>query len=132
QTYNTVHRNSACEVFQYEPHTDANAGGQSEKRQANIIIIETCGDLNSSQRLKAVRLENFQIRRVAEQSKRGQTIQWSDQPQDRENEAKQCACPGEAAIYWRGYDVERGRENNGDYAISNEADWRERKLCFVR
>src|SRR5207249_12280930 len=72
------------------------------------------------------------IRRIAEKSKSGQTIQWRNEPQHREDEAKQSAGQSEAAIYRREYDVECGRENDHADAISNEADERGAKLRLVR
>src|SRR5437667_1171978 len=123
---------SARDVFRFEPEPGANGRSQTKERQTYVIIIETCGDLYARERLKAFRFENFEIRRVAEEPKRSQTVQRSDEPQDREDDAKECARQCKSAIYGREYDVERSCENDRADVISDEACERGAKLRLMR
>src|SRR5439155_14456187 len=125
-------RQSFRDVVRLKPQPRANGGGQSEERETDIIIIETSGELHARERRQAVGFENFEIRRVAEEPKRRQTIERSNEPQNNEYKPKQSASQSEATIYWREYHVKRAEQNDYADAISNEADERETKLRLVR
>src|SRR6266446_6092932 len=82
---NAKDRQSTWDVFGLEPEPCANGGGQSEEREADVVIIETSGELDARERLKAIWFENFQITYVAEKPKRRQTIERRNKPQDRKD-----------------------------------------------
>ena len=88
--------------------------------------------MDSRERLKAFRFENLEIRRAAEESKRGQAIERSNEPQDRKNEAEKRSDQREAGIDRLKNHIKRAEQNDRADAISNEADERETKLRFVR
>src|SRR6266516_140520 len=96
--------NDFVEVRENEKNesTEHTPGGRDDakERQADIIIIETPGELHPRECLQAVGFENLQVTRVAEKPKRRQTVERRNEPQHREDESKQCAGQGKTAIYW--------------------------------
>src|SRR6266446_10382137 len=55
----TEDRQSFRNLIRLKPHPRANRSSQAKERQADIIIVKTSGELDTSERLEAVRFENF-------------------------------------------------------------------------
>src|SRR5438309_11821127 len=73
RTDHTEDRQSARDVFRFEPEPGTYGRSQTKERQTDVIIIKTSCEQNASERLEAVGFENFEIRGIAKELKSGQT-----------------------------------------------------------
>src|SRR5450432_1540631 len=65
---------SFWDVVRLKPQVGANGGGQSKKRQANVVVIEIRGDVQSGQGLQPIWLEDLQVSGAAQESQRAEEI----------------------------------------------------------